>query len=62
MQNLSKEERARVTDTKHNIQAATDALSRVDPRKIPNLEQIEDCLEDADKTLRGVLETSRSKS
>jgi len=63
MKNLTKEERERVNDTKHSIQAATEALSRVDRAKIPNVEEIEDCLDDADKTLHDVLKaTPPSKS
>jgi hypothetical protein len=59
MANLSKEERARVNDIKHNIQAASASLANVDPQKVPNIEEIEDCLEGADKTLRAVLQVSK---
>ncbi len=62
MQNLTKAERERVADSKHNIQAATASLSQVDPRKIPQVEAIEECLESADKTLRGVLTSQPVKS
>jgi hypothetical protein len=63
MQSLTKEERARVVDSKHSIQAASESLSGVDPRKVPKMSEIEECLENADKTLRGVLQTSgRSKT
>ena len=62
MQNLTKEERERVADSAHNIQAATASLSQVDPQKIPKVEEIEECLESADKTLRGVLASQPVKS
>ena len=62
MKNLTKEERERLADSKHNIQAATAALSQVDPQKIPKVEEIEECLESADKTLRGVLTSQPAKS
>jgi hypothetical protein len=52
---LTKEERARIKDGSHQIQSATESLSRVDPAKIPGLEAIEDCLEHSDKTLREIL-------
>ena len=52
---LTQEERARLADSKHKIQSVTNTLAHVDPRKIPDLEEIQDCLEDADETLRGVL-------
>ena len=56
MANLTAEERVRVNDSKHNIQAAAAALSKVDPRKIPNAEEIEECLENAGKSLRHALQ------
>ena len=56
MKPLTEEERARVSDGKHNLQAASEALSTVDRSKIPNLDQIEECLEDADKNLREALQ------
>lgn len=56
MRNLTDEERARVNDSKHNIQAATASLSQVDPRKIPKAEEIAECLENADEALREALE------
>ena len=60
MQSLTKEERARVVDSKHSIQAASESLSGVDPRKVPRISEIEECLENADKTLQGVLKSSGS--
>ena len=62
MQKLTKEERERVADSKHNIQAATASLSQVDPQKVPKVEAIEECLENADKTLREVLASQPTKS
>src|SRR5262249_43630559 len=58
LHDLTEEERARVADGHHNIQAATASLSRVDPRKIPQIESIEECLESADQRLRDVLRTA----
>ena len=52
---LTKEERARITDSKHKIQSVADSLTHVDPRKIPNFDAIEECLENADESLRGAL-------
>ncbi|MDQ1473779.1 MAG: hypothetical protein QOJ99_5259 [Bryobacterales bacterium] len=56
---LTMEERARITDTRHQIQSANDALSRVDSRKIPGFSDIISCLQSADKSLRGVLRSIR---
>jgi hypothetical protein len=52
---LTHEERARITDSKHKIQSVTNTLAHVDPRKIPDLDEIQECLENADESLRGVL-------
>lgn len=52
---LTQEERARITDSTHKIQSANDSLAHIDPRKIPDIADIQECLENADKTLRGVL-------
>ena len=66
---LTQEERARITDSKHKIQSANSTLAHVDPQKIPALDEIQDCLESADETLRDVLggrterpESGRKKS
>ena len=56
MSKLTEEERERVKDSKHSIQSAAASLSRVDPRKIPKLEEVEECLENADKVLREALQ------
>ncbi len=57
---LTQEDRARLIDSTHNIQSATESLHHVDPRKVPDLDGIQKCLEDADKTLRLALR-SRAK-
>ena len=54
-QELTQEERARITDTTHQIQSAQEALDPIDERKIPGLADIRSCLRSADKTLRGAL-------
>jgi hypothetical protein len=56
---LTKEDRARLTDTTHKIQSASETLNHVDPRKIPDMAGIRKCLHEADKTLRGVLRSMR---
>lgn len=58
---LTQEERARITDSAHKIQSATHSLTHVDPRKVPSLDEIQSCLESADKTLRGVLRAPRGR-
>ena len=52
---LTKEERARITDSKHKLQSVADSLSHINPRKIPNFDEIEECLDNADESLKGAL-------
>ena len=52
---LTQEERARIKDSTNKIQSVNDSLAHVDPAKIPEIEQIQECLEDSDKVLRRVL-------
>jgi hypothetical protein len=52
---LTQEEKARITDSTHKIQSANASLAHVDPKKIPEIEEIQECLEDSDKALRRVL-------
>ena len=52
---LTPEERARITDSKHMIQSVADSLTHVDPQKIAEFAGIEECLEDADESLRAAL-------
>ena len=52
---LTQVERERIQDSKRKIESITHSLQHVDPGKIANLEAIQDCLEDADRTLDGAL-------
>ena len=56
---LTNAERERITDSRAKLQSVARSLKNVDPKAIPGVAQIEDCLEDADKSLTGAL---RSKS
>jgi hypothetical protein len=55
---LTKEERARIADSKHKLQSIADSLTHVDPRKIQGLNEIEECLEAADESLNGALKSA----
>jgi hypothetical protein len=52
---LTPVDRERIQDSKRKIQSITHSLQHVDPEKVANLEAIQDCLEDADRTLDGAL-------
>ena len=49
---LTKAERERVADSVLKIQSVTKSLRKVNPADIPDFEQLEACLEDADQNLR----------
>ena len=55
---LSPVERERIQDSKRKIQSITNSLQHVDPKKIANLEAIQDCLQDAEITLDGALKSN----
>ena len=56
-------ERAKITDSVLKIQSARASLEDVDEKKIADLEEIQGCLENADKSLRSALRsTSINKS
>jgi len=55
MGNLTVVERERITDSVHKIQSVRNSLEPVDQEKIPSKEEIEHCLENADRDLRAAL-------
>ena len=55
MQQLTKSERAKITDSVHSIQSARASLADIDESKVPEVDEIQECLESADKNLRGAL-------
>lgn len=52
---LTKSDRAKITDSVHSIQSARASLTDIDESKVPEVDEIVDCLENADKNLRGAL-------
>lgn len=52
---LTKSERAKITDSVHSIQSARASLAHIDEAKVPQVDGIHECLESADKTLRVAL-------
>ncbi len=53
---LSHQERERIVDSRQRIRSVAESLNHVDPRNVPDFEEIQDCLEDADKSLSGALQ------
>ena len=58
---LTRVERERITDTMLKIQSARAGLKNLDESKIPAFDEMENCLEDADKNLRSALRLTGHK-
>ena len=58
---LTKSERAKITDSIHSIQSAHASLTSIDETKVPQVDEIQDCLESADKNLRIALRQASAK-
>jgi hypothetical protein len=52
---LTRTERERIADSRLKIQSVAQTLNHVDPRKVPNFKEIQDCLEGAEESLEGAL-------
>jgi hypothetical protein len=58
---LTRVEREKITDTVLKIQSASSVLEDFDGSKIPAVEGVQNCLKDADKTLRLALRIDPAK-
>ena len=58
---LTRVEREKITDGMRKIQSARASLENIDGRKIPEFEQMEECLEEADKNLDQALSQPSSE-
>lgn len=57
---LTPVEKERIADSKMKIQSITNSLKHVDPKKLSGFDDIQDCMEDADKSLDEALRSSDS--
>jgi hypothetical protein len=55
---LTRAEKERIADSRLKLQSVAHSLNHVDPQKIPNFEEIQECLEGADESLQGALKPS----
>jgi hypothetical protein len=55
MQDLTRADRERITDSVLKIQSVRNSLESVDNEKVPSMEEIETCLDSADQSLRAAL-------
>ena len=58
---LTRVDKERINDSRLKIQAAASTLEDVHPSKIPDLKEIQDCLESANKNLGTALRTADSR-
>jgi len=58
---LTEHERAKITDSVHSIQSARASLADIEEDKVPTVDEIQECLEDADKKLRDALRQTPGK-
>jgi hypothetical protein len=56
---LTRLERERITDSRLKLQSAARTLNHIDPEKVHDLDEIQDCLEDAEESLRTSLRSSK---
>lgn len=54
---LTRQERERITDSRLKLQSVANTLKHVSPDKVPDFDEIEDCLKDAEKSLGGALKS-----
>jgi hypothetical protein len=57
---LKRVERERINDSLLKLQEVSTSLNRVDPSKVPDLGDVKDCLEDADRILGNALRSADS--
>jgi predicted nucleic acid-binding Zn-ribbon protein len=57
---LTKSDRAKITDSVHSIQSARASLADIEEDKVPKVDEIQECLEDADKKLREALRAPKN--
>ena len=52
---LTRTDKERLIDSRMKLQSVARSLENIDPSKIPHLEEIQECLEDAGESLTGAL-------
>ena len=55
---LTRLEKERINDSRLKIQSVTSSLKQIDPKKVREFEDIQECLEDAEESLSGALRSS----
>jgi hypothetical protein len=58
---LTNVEQERISDSRLKLQSVAESLHHIDRAKVPDLGEVEDCLDEAEKTLTGALAASEKK-
>ena len=57
---LTRLEKERISDSRLKLQSVANSLKEVDPKKVKDFDEIQDCLEGAEKSLDGALRSSNT--
>ena len=57
---LTRLEKERITDSRLKLQSVSNSLNHIDPKKVPDFDNIQDCLEDAEESFKDALRASKS--
>jgi len=55
-------ERERISDSRLKLQTVVKTLRNVDASKVPEMQEIQNCLEDAERSLSGALRSDPSET
>jgi hypothetical protein len=55
---LTRVEQERITDSRLKVQSIANSLRHIDPNKIRHFEEIQECLEDTDRSLKEALRSA----
>ncbi len=56
---LTRHERERLADSRLKLRVVAETLNQVDPENVPGVEEIQECLDGAERTLQGALNSGR---
>ena len=57
---LTRVERERIADSRLKLQSAANALNHINPKNVPDFDDIQACLDDAEKSLGSALRSAES--
>ncbi len=58
---LTRTDKERIRDSRMKLQSVSNSLKQVNSKGINGIDQIQDCLEDAEKSLKGALQHDSSE-